>query len=253
MQVSIAQNTCIGIPGAMYDCALALASFVVDEIIVNKREGDPAAARAMRILELGTGSGACALLVAAACSSRGVPARLLLTDRNPKSVDLARCNADVLQLSSGNVEIDVARFAFGEDVGTYLPTDFATPDVVVVSDVLYSPESAVPLARTLRQLLRHDDDGESVLASPADRRQPACYLAWRPRSCNPDKVTAVKAFIVECGALGLSVHDASRSNGRAASTARVWDEAAGGEGWSQTYDPANAAREGLRILKIEST
>ena len=58
MQVSIAQNTCIGIPGAMYDCALALASFVVDEIIVNKREGDPAAARAMRILELGTGSGA---------------------------------------------------------------------------------------------------------------------------------------------------------------------------------------------------
>ena len=135
MQVSIAQNPCIGIPGAMYDCALALASFVVDEIIVTKREGDPAAARAMRILELGTGSGACALLVAAACSSRGVPARLLLTDRNPKSVDLARCNADVLQLSSGNVEIDVARFAFGEDVGTYLPTDFATPDVVVVSDV----------------------------------------------------------------------------------------------------------------------
>ena len=239
----------------MYDCALALASFAVDEIVVPKREGDPAAARAVRILELGTGSGACGALVANACVSRGVPASLLLTDRNPKSVDLARRNASALDIPSGNVQIDVARFAFGDDASANLPTDFATPDVVIVSDVLYSRESAVPLARTLRELLRHDTSGagESVLASPADRRQPACYLAWRPRSGDPGKTTAVKAFMVECGACGLSVHEASRSPGRTASTARVWEKGAGNGGWSQTYDPAAAAaRDGLKILKIEA-
>ena len=238
----------------MYDCALALASFAIDEIVVPKREGDPAAARAVRILELGTGSGACGALVANACVSRGVPASLLLTDRNPKSVDLARRNASVLHIPSGNVQIDVARFAFGDNASANLPTDFATPDVVVVSDVLYSPESAVPLARTLRQLLRHDASsaGESVLASPADRQQPACYLAWRPRSGDPGKTTAVKAFMVECGACGLSVHEASRSPGRTASTVRVWEKGAGNGGWSETYDPAAAARDGLKILKIEA-
>ena len=184
--------------------------------------------------------------MANACVARGVPASLLLTDRNPKSVDLARRNASALHIPSGNVQIDVARFAFGDDASANLPADFATPDVVVVSDVLYSRESAVPLARTLRQLLRHDASGagESVLASPADRRQPACYLAWRPRSHDPGKTTAVKAFMVECGACGLSVHEASRSPGRTVSTVRVWEKGAGNGGWSQTYDPAAAARDG---------
>jgi hypothetical protein len=58
--------------------------------------------------------------------------------------------------------------------------------------------------------------------------------------------------MVECGACGLSVHEASRSPGRTVSTVRVWEKGAGNRGWSQTYDPAAAARDGLKILKIEA-
>jgi hypothetical protein len=48
------------------------------------------------------------------------------------------------------------------------------------------------------------------------------------------------------------VHEASRSPGRTVSTVRVWEKGAGNRGWSQTYDPAAAARDGLKILKIEA-
>jgi hypothetical protein len=54
------------------------------------------------------------------------------------------------------------------------------PDIVVVSDVLYAPESAAPLVATLRQLFgRPTTTAKSAARSVGGRPAPAvCYLAW---------------------------------------------------------------------------
>ena len=94
--VTVRQDPSVGIPGVVYDCAVHLAAFVVDEVFPkqersgrsDEREGGP-----VRVLELGAGTGACGCLLAAACARRNVEIHLTLTDR--KNAALALCAANL--------------------------------------------------------------------------------------------------------------------------------------------------------------
>ena len=276
--VTVLQDASIGIPGAVYDCSIALAAHLVDEILPEAWHDHAAASRRAgpKILELGCGVGACGALVLAAAAARGVPLDVTLTDRNPGALRLARRNVDAAlrdaaardgSSSATMCTATITPFDFADDPTAVLDAR-ARPDVVLCSDVLYAPESAAPLARALSAILRRSQPrassnptrGESVLDSPADARAPACYLAWRPRPGNPNKTSAVKAFLSACEDERLRAADAPTTRdgtgtrpGERGVVARVWDANRGErEGWSATFDPMEAAEKGLRILKIES-
>ena len=276
-------------------------------------------------LEPGAGTGACGVLIAAAAASRGLPVDALLTDRNLAALDLAASSAAeasgkaaATSKAKGTVAeaeaakaaesaakaassaaakaacatIRTARYAFGEDVSaSILAGSDNRPDIIVVSDVLYAPESAAPLVSTLRQLFGRGGGGvsnggggggggagpvvppstststsTSTCCIPATT--PACYLAWRPRVGNPDKISAMKAFLAECAAEGLTVREASRRLAAPVSKARVWGDndeddgnggdsrggGGGGDGggrWCQDFNPEESAAKGLCILRIE--
>jgi predicted nicotinamide N-methyase len=129
------------------------------------------------VLELGAGTGACGIIIAAAAAARGILIDALLTDRNDAALNLAASSAAAVATQVG-CTIRTARYAFGDDAGCVLSllsggdgggggsggggSDSAPgcdvgridpPDLVVVSDVLYAPESAAPLVATLQQLL----------------------------------------------------------------------------------------------------
>ena len=272
--VTVFQDASLGIPGAVYDCSIALAAHLLDEVLPEAWHEHAAASRRAgpKILELGCGVGACGALVLAAAAARGVPLDVTLTDRNPGALRLARRNVDAAlrdaaardgSSSATICTATITPFDFADDPTAVLDAR-ARPDVVLCSDVLYAPESAAPLARALGALLRREPHassnptrGESVLDASADARAPACYLAWRPRPGNPNKISAVKAFLSACEDQRLRAVDASttsRADGERGVVARVWD-ANGDErergGWSATFDPIEAAAKGLRVLKIE--
>jgi hypothetical protein len=277
----------IGISGAVYDASLALARFAIDRLepLARARAASPparASSEPLRIIELGAGVGACGAVVAAACESRGVPASLLLTDRNldalraaernlRRAVDAgreAREHRSTAGESSGSVAHAVSRLVFGADAPDANP--FGAPNVVLCADALYLPESAAPLARTVKRLLdgsgapAADDEERSAKREGAPERPARCFLAWKPRASNPRKASAMRAFAEACDALGLVVRDADaaadsegarRARG-AAREARVADASAskpadpGGakaRGWeARRIDPA----EGVRIFEI---
>ena len=89
--VTVLQDASIGIPGAVYDCSIALAAHLVDEVLPEAWHEHAAASRRAgpKILELGCGVGACGALVLAAAAARGVPLDVTLTDRNPRALRLA--------------------------------------------------------------------------------------------------------------------------------------------------------------------
>jgi len=191
-QVTIKQDVSIGIPGAVYDCSLALAGYVVDEVLPDPPpptlkittatpaglwQNNKPRAKRWRVLELGAGTGACGIIIAAAAAARGILIDALLTDRNDAALNLAALSAAAVATQVG-CTIRTARYAFGDDAGRVLSllsgggggdggggggdSDSAPgcdvgrtdpPDLVVVSDVLYAPESAAPLVATLQQLL----------------------------------------------------------------------------------------------------
>ena len=155
------------------------------------------------------------------------------------------------------------------------------PDIIVVSDVLYAPESAAPLVSTLRQIF---DRCAAAVAATNEAgaefgggvKTPACYLAWRPRVGNPDKMSAMRAFLVACRDEGFTVREACRRRRAAVSTATVWgdnlnihtttannnndnddhddndDRVLQKKGWCQDFDPEEErAARGLRILCVE--
>ena len=148
--------------------------------------------------------------------------------------------------------IRTARYAFGEDAfGSILTRASAiinggrrasangetgggggdqlddVPDIIVVSDVLYAPESAAPLVSPLRQIFVRcaaavAATNEAGAEFGGGVKTPACYLAWRPRVGNPDKMSAMRAFLVACRDEGFTVREACRRRRAAVSTDTVW-------------------------------
>ena len=186
--VTVRQDPSVGIPGVVYDCAVHLAAFVVDEVFPkvstssDERERGP-----VRVLELGAGTGACGCLLAAACARRNVEIHLTLTDRKPAALALCAANLDAnacvfsRKKSFHEKKYATRRYAFGDPIDDLLRDpidDSRVPsggvahddgddgddgddareknpryDVVLASDVLYDEASAAPLAETLRDLL----------------------------------------------------------------------------------------------------
>mmetsp|Transcript_8066 Transcript_8066/g.29542 ORF Transcript_8066/g.29542 Transcript_8066/m.29542 type:complete len:314 (-) Transcript_8066:1707-2648(-) len=266
-EVAIKQNPAIGIPGAVYDCSIALAAHVVHEIL----PGLARERRELRMLELGAGAGACGLLVAAAASSAGIDVSLLLTDHNPKAVDLASENARIFATTrrsgagseTGRIRVDVERYAFGDGppsavsgVDAHRPGTPGTrgggarANVVLVSDVLYAPESAAPLAKTLLALLPPSGGGGG-----GGGEAPRVALAWKPRSNDPRKADAMQTFLDVCKVEGLALRAAVRDGKMRASVATLRGPTGGGGGggedeWTRLFDPVELERRGLRVFNV---
>jgi len=174
-----------------------------------------------------------------------------------------------------DISIRTARYAFGQDTSHLPPVD-----VVVVSDVLYAPESAAPLVATLRQLLgadfgvsgaRQASTSKQLLGEPLEppapqprgeqvpggerATYPACYLAWRPRVGNSDKASAMRAFLAACAEGGLAAHPVTRSppgvGVRPRSSVRLRGEDADGVETRWCLGPEEAHASGLRIFRVE--
>ena len=86
-------------------------------------------APSLRLLELGAGTGACGILIAAAAAARGMTVDALLTDRNPAALELAACSAALVVAQSTAAApacIRTARFAFGQDASLVLDAFYNT-------------------------------------------------------------------------------------------------------------------------------
>ena len=271
--VTVFQDASLGIPGAVYDCSIALAAHLLDEVLPEAWHEHAAASRRAgpKILELGCGVGACGALVLAAAAARGVPLDVTLTDRNPGALRLARRNVDAALRDAaardGSSSDTMCTATITPSISRTIPPPSSTLARVRMSSCARtccaapSPPRRWPARRALLRREPHASSnptrGESVLDASADARAPVCYLAWRPRPGNPNKVSAVKAFLSACEDERLRAVDApttSRADGERGVVARVWD-ANGDErergGWSATFDPIEAAAKGLRVLKIE--
>lgn len=135
--VIVRQDPDVGIPGVVYDCAMHLAAFVVDEVFPKKdasfsREDNAVSRpedeknRPVRVLELGAGTGACGCLLAAACARRDVEIHLILTDRKPAALALCAANlaANLPEGSRDDKKHATRRYAFGDPVDDLLlPVD----------------------------------------------------------------------------------------------------------------------------------
>lgn len=321
--VIVRQDPDVGIPGVVYDCAVYLAAFVVDEVFPKKdasfsREDNAVSRpedeknRPVRVLELGAGTGACGCLLAAACARRDVEIHLTLTDRKPAALALCAANlaANLPEGSRDDKKHATRRYAFGDPVDdlllpvddkddkdasekkeerddergpdettnldaakggrTYRQSSSSSTrngfDVVLASDVLYDESSAVPLAETLRELLKTrrsrwngdtktaNDEEEETLPSS----KPTCFLAWRPRAATPRKASAVACFAAACASRKLRVRDAAIFGSRekiasATVKVRVSDaNEANGRGWSESLTARDAAERGVRVLAIDA-
>lgn len=242
--VTVRQDPSVGIPGVVYDCAVHLAAFVVDEVFPkvstssDERERGP-----VRVLELGAGTGACGCLLAAACARRNVEIHLTLTDRKPAALALCAANLDAnacvfsRKKSFHEKKYATRRYAFGDPIDDLLRDpdpidDSRVPsggvahddgddgddgddareknpryDVVLASDVLYDEASAAPLAGTLRDLLAPTNHG-AERKNARCLNKAVCFLAWRPRAASPNKASAVRAFLAACAARRLRVREA---------------------------------------------
>ena len=138
--VIVRQDPDVGIPGVVYDCAMHLAAFVVDEVFpkkdgsfshkenaVSRPEGEEKNRPGpVRVLELGAGTGACGCLLAAACARRNVEIHLTLTDRKPAALALCAANlaANLPSGSRDDKNHATRRYAFGDPVDDLLlPVD----------------------------------------------------------------------------------------------------------------------------------
>ena len=123
--VTVRQDPSVGIPGVVYDCAVHLAAFVVDEVFSkvstssDERERGP-----VRVLELGAGTGACGCLLTAACARRNVEIHLTLTDRKPAALALCAANlaanACVFSRKKHEKKYATRRYAFGDPIDDLL-------------------------------------------------------------------------------------------------------------------------------------
>lgn len=143
--VTVRQDPSVGIPGVVYDCAVHLAAFVVDEVFP-KRERSAFSGRSderesgpVRVLELGAGTGACGCLLAAACARRNVEIHLTLTDRKPAALALCAANLAANARVSGsehekNYRYATRRYAFGDPIDDLLLPDSRVPSGGVAHD-----------------------------------------------------------------------------------------------------------------------
>ncbi len=290
--VTVRQDPSVGIPGVVYDCAVHLAAFVVDEVFPkvstssDERERGP-----VRVLELGAGTGACGCLLAAACARRNVEIHLTLTDRKPAALALCAANlaanACVFSRKKSFHEKKYAtrRYAFGDPIDDLLRDpdpidDSRVPsggvahddgddgddgddareknpryDVVLASDVLYDEASAAPLAGTLRDLLAPTNHG-AERKNARCLNKAVCFLAWRPRAASPNKASAVRAFLAACAARRLRVREAPPEGKKTASAAkavlRASDASNATRGWVESLTARDAAERGVRVLRIEA-
>ena len=125
--VTVRQDPSVGIPGVVYDCAVHLAAFVVDEVFPKiSTSSDERECGPVRVLELGAGTGACGCLLAAACARRNVEIHLTLTDRKPAALALCAANlaanACVFSRKTSFHEKKYAtrRYAFGDPIDDLL-------------------------------------------------------------------------------------------------------------------------------------
>jgi len=289
--VTVRQDPSVGIPGVVYDCAVHLAAFVVDEVFPkistssDERERGP-----VRVLELGAGTGACGCLLAAACARRNVEIHLTLTDRKPAALALCAANlaanACVFSRKTSFHEKKYAtrRYAFGDPIDDLLRDpidDSRVPsggvahddgddgddgddarenpryDVVLASDVLYDEASAAPLAGTLRDLLAPTNHG-AERKNARSLNKAVCFLAWRPRAASPNKASAVRAFLAACAARRLRVREAfeapegKKTASAAKAVLRASDASNATRGWVESLTARDAAERGVRVLRIEA-
>jgi len=290
--VTVRQDPSVGIPGVVYDCAVHLAAFVVDEVFPkvstssDERERGP-----VRVLELGAGTGACGCLLAAACARRNVEIHLTLTDRKPAALALCAANlaanACVFSRKKSFHEKKYAtrRYAFGDPIDDLLRDpidDSRVPsggvahddgddgddgddareknpryDVVLASDVLYDEASAAPLAGTLRDLLAPTNHG-AERKNARCLNKAVCFLAWRPRAASPNKASAVRAFLAACAARRLRVREAfeapegKKTASAAKAVLRASDASNATRGWVESLTARDAAERGVRVLRIEA-
>ena len=134
--VTVRQDPDVGIPGVVYDCAVHLAAFVVDEVISRNDEREerfafPGDAEdeggPVRVLELGAGTGACGCLLAAALARRNVEIHLTLTDRQPAAVALCAANLAAnppeTRMRENETTRATRRYAFGDPIDDLLRPD----------------------------------------------------------------------------------------------------------------------------------
>ena len=123
--VTVRQDPSVGIPGVVYDCAVHLAAFVVDEVFSKvSTSSDQHECGPVRVLELGAGTGACGCLLAAACVRRNVEIHLTLTDRKPAALALCAANlaanACVFSRKKHEKKYATRRYAFGDPIDDLL-------------------------------------------------------------------------------------------------------------------------------------
>jgi hypothetical protein len=141
---------------------------------------DSSSSSVLRVLELGAGLGAAGLLTAQSMGPR--LASLCLTDGAECVLPLLQHNASLNPLSGG-ARVTTAQLRFGNDqdgaaaletswpaAGGASPSDDSTPLLVLGCEVLYSRALALPLLRTLRQLLCQGGRGSTALLSHTVRR-----------------------------------------------------------------------------------
>ena len=286
--VTVRQDPSVGIPGVVYDCAVHLAAFVVDEVFPKvSTSSDERECGPVRVLELGAGTGACGCLLAAACARRNVEIHLTLTDRKPAALALCAANlaanACVFSRKKSFHEKKYAtrRYAFGDPIDDLLrdPIDDSrvpsggvahddgddgddareSPryDVVLASDVLYDEASAAPLAGTLRDLLAPTNHG-AERKNARCLNKAVCFLAWRPRAASPNKASAVRAFLAACAARRLRVREAfeapegKKTASAAKAVLRASDASNATRGWVESLTARDAAERGVRVLRIEA-
>jgi len=290
--VTVRQDPSVGIPGVVYDCAVHLAAFVVDEVFPKvSTSSDERECGPVRVLELGAGTGACGCLLAAACARRNVEIHLTLTDRKPAALALCAANlaanACVFSRKKSFHEKKYAtrRYAFGDPIDDLLRDpidDSRVPsggvahddgddgddgddareknpryDVVLASDVLYDEASAAPLAGTLRDLLAPTNHG-AERKNARCLNKAVCFLAWRPRAASPNKASAVRAFLAACAARRLRVREAfeapegKKTASAAKAVLRASDASNATRGWVESLTARDAAERGVRVLRIEA-
>ena len=156
-----------------------------------------ASPRSFRVLDLGTGSGAIGISLAAECSEAQVTA----TDICPKALQIAQMNADELQVSEN------IRFLLGDLFG---PIGTETFDLIVSNPPYLARSKAGGLAPELshepEQALFGGSDGYAVLrpfaAGVGERLEPG---GWVGVEIDPGQADVVAGWFAEAGLCEIDI------------------------------------------------
>ena len=156
-----------------------------------------ASPRSCRVLDLGTGSGAIGISLAAECSEAQVTA----TDICPKALQIAQMNADELQVSEN------IRFLLGDLFG---PIGTETFDLIVSNPPYLARSKAGGLAPELshepEQALFGGSDGYAVLrpfaAGVGERLEPG---GWVGVEIDPGQADVVAGWFAEAGLCEIDI------------------------------------------------